>query len=580
MLAAWAASWSLGGQSRAAQALSALQLSRLLGIALLQSAQQQQPGAGKLDAGKPDAGEPVGSQPAAAGAAQASAPSSPAQRRRLAPPSPGKDISSYRLPDRTLPSKGGKQQPAAAAAAAGAASQQPTAQQPAAAQRWSMDAAPSASRPQVRAHAKPRTSLDFDATPASPPAKASRRDRAAQQQLRRSRRSVADHRAAPRLAEGAEGAAPASGSPARRREKQFRPRMQRIASGQELAELAAGRRSTDSSCASSESGRSPTAAAAPGGVHPSLAAAVAASAPAGGPAALSSWLPTRLLPAWAPEGGSGANASARGEPPTSPRDTAAAALDAVARWATSTGTAAAAWTGSALDAALRPLVPGGGPAALAGATSLLWRSPSAPQRATSAGGEPPAAAGLQTAPSAPLPKAPVSRRGSHAGSDRRRLSVDGASPRHYTHGGVTADPNRLQALENLAAAARLQSCATLSRLGPGHVAVAAGGPAAGVPLGADAGASALASVGLDGDCPQVGGVWRAWGAGWHCRLAFVALHPPPPGARLQPLGQLQPHRFRWKLIRHPAGSFHTHWKLTPPPCLRPSRNDCRTSGRT
>ncbi len=531
LLAAWAVSWSVGGPSRAAQALSALQLSRLLGVALLQSALRQQlvpaPPAGKAASSQENSGK--------AGAA-----TSPAQRRRLAPPSPGKDIASYRLPEHSLRGKkGGKRQLQEPAAQQGAAAQQPgtaaqqqgtaaqqsaAVQRPTAQQRWSMDAVPLAARQQVRALAKPRTSLDFDATPASPPPKGPRgSSAAAAQQLGHSRGSVADHRAAPQLAEGGGssgggGGGSAGGSPSRRREKSFRPRMQRIASGQELAELAAGLPSSDSTRFSIDSERGPGSADAQQAVvHPSLAAAVAASAAAAaGPAALSSWLPTRLLPAWSAAGsedGSAAadSSAAAAELPTSPRQAAAAALDAVSRWAASTGTAAAAWTGSTLDAVLRPLIPGNGSAALAGATSLLWRSPSAPQSGASGSGEP---CSLSTAPSAPLPgagEAAAARRPSHGGapavSDRRRQSVDGVSPRHYTHGGVSADPNRLQALENLAAAARLQSCASRSRLGPptpGHAAVAAGGAAAaGTPLGADAGASALASVGLDGDCPQV-----------------------------------------------------------------------------
>lgn len=510
LLAAWAVSWSLGGPSRAAQTLSALQLSRLLGVALLQSALRQhlvtlstlsKSGGSQDSSGK------------------AAAPTSPAQRRRQAPPSPGKDINSYRLPDHSLRLK---KQAAAPAAQQGSSPQQSAANSQ---QRWSMDAVPLSARQQVRALAKPRTSLDFDATPASPPPKGPRGgSAAAAQQLQHSRGSVADHRAAPQLAEGGSGgsgtSAGTSGSHGRRREKSFRPRMQRIASGQELAELAAGRCSSESARTSSDSGHVCQTAdgAQQAIVHSSLAAAVAASAAAAaGPAALSSWLPTRLLPAWSSAGSEDGSAAADGsapapadplataELPTSPRQAAAAALDAVGRWAASTGTAAAAWTGSTLDAVLRPLIPGNGSAALASARSLLWRSPSTPQGGASAGSEAGSASGLQPAPSAPLP----TRRPAHgsAGADRRRQSVDGVSPRHYTHGGVTADPNRLQALENLAAAARLQLCASRSRLGPptpGHAAVAAGGAGcAGAPLGADAGASALASVGLDGDCPQV-----------------------------------------------------------------------------
>lgn len=134
----------------------------------------------------------------------------------------------------------------------------------------------------------------------------------------------------------------------------------------------------------------------------------------------------------------------------------------------STGTACAAWASSTVEA-------------------LLGRSP--PFAALGEPGRGPAAGqGPATAASVPLPATPARRR---AAGDGRRQSVDGASARHYRSGSVQAHPERRQALERLAAAARLQP-----------------GAAGQSPAGCDAAASALASVGLDGDCPQV----RA--AGW------------------------------------------------------------------
>lgn len=525
-LTAWLVGATLGNHSRAAQALSALQLSKLLGAAIA-SAQQQASGKGGCQ--------------------------NPSRRRQLvAPPSPGKDISSYRLPDHSLPTGGKSRRRRASVAAAASASVAPN--QPQMQQRWSMDALVGGSGTQqmVRAHPKPRTSVDFDASAPTSPAKGPRnasatsasRSQAAKQ--RRSRRSLADHRSAPQLGETSSSGSSSSTRRERRqqRERQWQPRMQRIASGQDLAELAmAGLHTTDasspgssSSRASCESDRSSAAAApaeaadAQNGTRLSPAAAVSAStAASAAPAALSSWLPTLNLLPWAPLGSSASDADAASASEGAfaagaggPLDAATAALDAVSRWAASTGTVAAA----TLDSMLRPLIPGGGRPAL---DSLLWRSPSAPLEEPS--GDAAAAAvsgcGLQHAPSAPAavdrPAAadaaalPVARRrlSSSAASDRRRQSVDGVSARHYTHGGVTADPNRFQALENLAAAARLQSASSGACLPglrsleagstplPGHPALASG-TAGGAPLGADVGRCALASVGLDGDCPEVG----------------------------------------------------------------------------
>lgn len=76
----------------------------------------------------------------------------------------------------------------------------------------------------------------------------------------------------------------------------------------------------------------------------------------------------------------------------------------------------------------------------------------------------------------------------------------GSSARHYTHGGITTAPgdsSRRAALESYACAARLEARSAGSPIGhgpsPGHLTVEGT---------VKAGSSALASVGLDGDCPQ------------------------------------------------------------------------------
>lgn len=88
---------------------------------------------------------------------------------------------------------------------------------------------------------------------------------------------------------------------------------------------------------------------------------------------------------------------------------------------------------------------------------------------------------------------------------RRRSVDDPAAGRHYSHGGISALASHRDFLEHCACAARLQlSChanATGSTAHPGHVAVS-GTKALRGPLHSDAGTSALASVGLDGDCPS------------------------------------------------------------------------------
>jgi hypothetical protein len=531
MLALWFVSWSLDRHARAAQLLSTLPL-RQLGAVLLQ-AQQQALSAALTAAGSKARGG----------------------KRRAPPASPGKDIASFRLPENAYGR--GRRRGAATAAAAATSLQQQKQQQPQ--QRWSMDGPASGAggdgssqqqqrrRQQIRIQPKPRTSVDFEVAPSPPPRRT--------QQHGASRRTVADHNAAPQLGDssdggGGSGAESSGGSrqqQRRRRQDKFQPRMQRIASGQQLADLAAGRSSLDGgaggaqhsagSSGSSTPRGAPTAAA-PSAAPCSLAAAVSAStAASAAPAALASWLPTNYIPWLSPFAGASAAGDFAAAGPAAADssgglDTAASAA-ALGQWVASTGSAAAAWASSTVDTVLRPLIPGTRPL-----EALLWRSPSTPVPAQpqqqsgavgSAGQQRSAPAAMQRAghaASLPLPNIEVPSPATAA--DRRRQSMDGQSARHYTHGGVTADPNRKQALEHLACAARLQSCGAshslLAGAGgsssssshlPGHIAVsatAAGcGPGCATSLGADAGASALASIGLDGDCPQVSSARGYWG---------------------------------------------------------------------
>lgn len=112
------------------------------------------------------------------------------------------------------------------------------------------------------------------------------------------------------------------------------------------------------------------------------------------------------------------------------------------------------------------------------------------------------------------PSSPVEKRNPHSSSSVPRLS----SPltqhcRHYTHGGISAHPTRRDALENVACAARLQlaSCSlhTSTTPYPGHISISShnsgksqGSTTTNNNNNDDAGQSAVASVGLDGDCPQ------------------------------------------------------------------------------
>lgn len=122
-----------------------------------------------------------------------------------------------------------------------------------------------------------------------------------------------------------------------------------------------------------------------------------------------------------------------------------------------------AWASGTLDALLRPLTPGA-----VVATSALQRTHSAP-------------AGQATWGEAPAPvQAPCCSRGS---------SHEGA---------ICADPLRRTLLEQLAYAARLQQRGEAAAGGPGHASLSSMGS---LPLGGDAGRSALASAGLDADCP-------------------------------------------------------------------------------
>ena len=429
LLAAAVISWSLDRHARAAALLSALHL-RLLGVLLLHGAQQASGALDHLGAkaaakarlldGKHSDGKHSDGK---------HSDGSPGARRRLslAPSSPGKDIASFRLPEASLAGVGPLKRRQQQASAGG---------QP---QRWSMDAGAGGAGTQQRRHAvrtqpKPRTSLDFEPAPASPP----RRVR----HQRAHAASLAEHRAAPQLGGGSDGEQ--GGGAARPRqqhagENRWQPRMQRIASGQELAVLAAGggagsaRSSLDLGLAAQQ---------------PAAAAPPAAVAPASQPcdatlAALSNWLPSLAL-AWPPSpfssvppkaAAAGVDPSDPGAAPFSPSTAAAA----VARHLAASGSAAAAWASSTVDTVLRPLIPGGTNARALDA--LLWRAPSTGDAGSdAAAGEP-----LHHASSAPLPG--PSRRSSEHGSacsaaDHRRQSLDGASTRHYTHGGLTADPNR------------------------------------------------------------------------------------------------------------------------------------------
>ncbi|KAL4428522.1 hypothetical protein ABPG75_002611 [Micractinium tetrahymenae] len=573
MLVLWLASWVLDRHARAAQVLSSLQL-RVLGAAFMHTAGLTRIGLSRA-AAVAAVTEAPGSSPAVAAEPASPRPSSGSARRLALAPSPGgKDISSFRLPDHAIAGSKARRR---AAAAAAAGKQQPGGQAWKTQQRWSLDVAGGhPRRQQVGTQPKPRTSVDFDPSPGSPP--------------RRPRRgaSLADHRAAPQLQAGAAGGSGGGveggqlAQPAAHEQGRWQPRMQRIASGQELAELAAAsgagsacssldagsaRASMDSSAAAEPAGPAPVPAQTGAEQAPpktSGSAAIAASndaadassasvAPTAAAAAHSSWLPSLSL-AWPASPGAaeaGAAAAAAVDPsdpgasPFSPTSAAAAAAAAaVARRVAASGTAAAAWASSTMDSVLRPLIPAGSGAG----SALLWRSSSPHSRSgdavdSSGGGaaaanSSAAAAGaqlpLEHAASAPLPRDVVAAGSAVDGlaeqafasaclaacaaadrpgrlsvdDEQRRMSLDGVSARHYSHGTVTADPSRRAALENLASTARMQAAidapAALDGVpahAPGRAAPAAAATAVGC-LAPDAGTSCLASVGLDGDCCQ------------------------------------------------------------------------------
>eukprot|EP00887_Chlorella_sp_A99_P004935 scaffold4.g4935.t1 len=287
--------------------------------------------------------------------------------------------------------------------------------------RWSTESAPS-ERPsaagRLQFDPKPRTSVDFDVAAAPTPPNSPERAAAA-----RAHCSADDPTRAPLAAEAAgAGAGAAAGTARRRRRRQ--PHMQRIASGQELAELG---------MKSSFEARQPLG---PADADAQPTEAAAPRAPLLASISLSSWPPLRLP--------------------------------------------SAEWVSSTVDTVLRPLLPG------------LQRAPSAP----------PSAPAQQV--SGQLLEAEAERPLSDL--ERWRRSFDGMSLRHYSRGGISAHPNRTPALAALAAAARRAAAG----VAPGPLAhasvlpgfLAAAGPAEELALGPGAGTSALASLGLDDDCPQ------------------------------------------------------------------------------
>lgn len=504
MMALWLASWVLDRHARAASVLSSLHL-RVLGAAWVHTAELSRAGLGRAAAAT--VAEQPGSGPRAAAEPPSPQPSPGAARRgALGPPLPpaGKDISSFRLPDHAIAGSRARRR---AAAAATAGRQQPRGQAAKQQLRWSMDAAGGQPRRHhIRTQPKPRTSVDFDPSPASP--------------ARHTRRvaSLAEHRASPLLdagsanSSGTEGVAQQLAQAPARESRRWQPSMQRIASGQELAELAAAsgagsaRSSLDAASGCTGVGGSapqsaagqpklsaqavaeqPAPGASEGAAHPAAGSDADASsvgvAAAAAVTALSSWLPSISL-TWPASPGAAEAASASGaidpsDPGASPFSptsaAAAAAAAAVARRVAESGTAAAAWASSTVDSVLRPLIPAGGTAGGA----LLWRSPSA--SGTSGGGgdtgsavaaaaatAASAHAPLEHAASAPLPRAASAAESALDGLsgqafasvclaacaaaeqagrpsldlERRRMSLDGVSARHYSSGAVVADPSR------------------------------------------------------------------------------------------------------------------------------------------
>lgn len=440
MLVLWLASWVLDRHARAAQVLSSLHL-RLLGAAFLHSAGLSR--ASLSRAAAVAVAEQPRSEPAAAAEPASPRPSASAARRLALVPSPaGKDISSFRLPDHAI--AGGRARRRASAAAA-AGRQQPGVRAGQKQLRWSLDGAGGQPRrQQVGTQPKPRTSVDFDPSPASP---AGQPHHGA---------GVADHRASPCLEDGAStnssSAEQLAQSPAQEQGR-WQPSMRRITSGQELAELAAvggagcARSSLDAgnACPGASEGDAALDLAGQPEVPAQAAAEPSASATsectaglaadhdaessvvsvATAAAALSSWLPALSLPLTWPASPGAAQAAPDaaavdpadpGASPFSPTSAAAAAAAAaVARRVAESGTAAAAWASSTVDSVLRPLMP----ASSSTGSALLWRSYSSANPNSSAvdvsgshgaaSAQPPAAAAtatpLEHAASAPLPRA-------------------------------------------------------------------------------------------------------------------------------------------------------------------------------
>ena len=388
------------------------------------------------------------------------------------------EVSSHRLPDlvgrRRRRSSNGRR-------SGGSSSSAGTAQ------RGSMDAARGKGAQQRQAlrrlefQPKPRMSADSDAVVALTP----RGSQEGAASVRR-RRGASDHPAAPLPDEAGAGSAasdsdssPASHSSQRSstsRRRQWQPRMQRISSGQQLSESSAAPSFFPAPSAQPPSAQLPS-------TEPS--ADPAATAATSGSAA-SRWLPTSSV-SWA----------------------ALSAADRLpsAEWVAS----CSAWAASTVDTLLKPLAP-----AVSLAVGSLQRVQSAPMALPSQA--PPAAAALPGS-DADLhqQQQEPARRESLDQDQMRRRSLDGASVRHYTRGGISAHPDRADALIALAGAARRQGHA--ASLG-GAASVAAAGfldcsaaPAAPVdgPAAVEAApvlagpaaapASSLASLGLDGDCP-------------------------------------------------------------------------------
>jgi hypothetical protein len=409
---------TLGGdrEGRAAQAASSLYLRFASRRTAAQSASRK----ASSDAGGSEPATPRSVCGAAAlPAAFPSSPSSDASSEASASGRAGREVSSFRIPDRHLP------------LASGAGGERAWPGRRRAARRLSLD--PPASRDRVELRHKPRTSVDFDAAPAESPRKGQRGPLTPRQrQAHRQQHATRHH------GHGRQRSPSVDADAGRGRAAQWRPSMHRIASGQELAALGADSAAREHQAQQHAAPASPFASSAGG--------AAAAAAPGGATLAASSSL-------------------------YSAGTSAAASMAAVSAWVSASAASSLA-TLTTVPSLLRPLVPAA--PSLPSSLQALQRWPSVP-------------AGWRMA--APAPSAAAPAGGAGAGAGRGRASLDGAS-RHYTHGAVAAEPSRREALERLACATRLQA-------GP---APGAACPAASACPGAAA--SALASVGLDGDCPE------------------------------------------------------------------------------